>query len=128
MNKKKLEELKMLVIYTGDAMRIAAACAIESAKSHITPGIEGKAKRNEIKLFRTAIKYKFIPLGNKNLQKRKLDILDKKDKRYCKIDAIDNGYIRELSREEQKALRDKCLKEIHTLDKKEKQLKKIKRR
>lgn len=117
------KETKNTLNIASGVVRFISLYTLGSISASLTPGIKGKYKRNERKIFNTAIVYKFTPFGDKKYQEKKLDILEKKSEVYYQIDSIDN-----LSKEELIKLRNKCLNEINELDKQEKQLKKVKRR
>lgn len=112
----------------GGVVKIVGLYAFSSLAATLTPGIKGKYKRNERKIFKTGMIYRFTPFGDKEYQEKKLDILEAKSNVYDKIESIDNGYIDNLSKKELLELRNKKLEEIKRLDKKEKQLNKAKRR
>ena len=112
----------------GGVVKIIGIYTLQSINASLTPGIKGKYKRNERKIFNTGIVYKFTPFGDKDYQEKKLDILEKKSKAYDKIDSIDSGYIDNLSKDELIKLRQEKIAEINTLNKQEKVLRKTKRR
>ena len=108
----------------GGVVKIVGLYALQCADASLTPGIKGKYKRNERKLFNTGLIYKLTPFGDKEYQEKKIDILEEKSRVYDKIESIDNGYIDNLSKKELLELRNKKLEEIKRLNKKEKQLRK----
>jgi hypothetical protein len=111
----------------GGVIKIIGLYAIESLAASLTPGIKGKYKRNERKLFKTGFVYKLTPFGDKEYQEKKIDILEAKSNAYDKIESIDNGYIDNLSKEELINLRNQQLEKIKKLNVKEKQLKRKRR-
>ena len=125
--KKKLKEARTLVFYTANAMGIATFVLVKCAITYVTPGDKGKAGRNQIKLFKTGIAYKFTPFGDKEYQERLLDILDKKEDVYFNIDLINQKYKRKKYKEQREALKTPHLTEIKKLNQQEKQLKKTRK-
>jgi hypothetical protein len=122
------KETKNTLNIAGGVVRFISLYTLGSISASLTPGIKGKYKRNERKIFNAGIVYKFTPFGDKDYQEKKLDILEEKSKAYDKIESIDNGYIDNLSKKELMKLREQQLEKINELNVKEKKLRKTKRR
>ena len=113
-------------IATG-VIKITNILILGEIPARLTPGINGKYKMNQIKLFRTGMLWKFTPFGNKEYLEKKVTILEKKDDALGEIVFIKEGYRNELPKEERerRIIQEKA--RVAELDKEEKQLKKTRK-
>ena len=113
-------------IATG-VIKIINIVALGEIPARLTPGINGKYKMNQIKLFRAGMLWKFTPFGNKEYLEKKVAILEKKDDALGEIVFIKQGYRNELSKEERERRITQAKAKVAELDKEEKKLKKTRK-